>query len=113
MIHNGVEYGMMQAIAEGVALLKGKQEFELDVAAIAEMWRHGGVVRSWLLDLTAEFLRADAELAISLRSSPIRARALDCARGVSSWRSGAGHVWRCSCASRARARAITRTDCSP
>jgi 6-phosphogluconate dehydrogenase len=62
MIHNGIEYGMMQAIAEGVALLKGKQEFELDVAAIAEMWRHGSVVRSWLLDLTAEFLRADAEL---------------------------------------------------
>jgi len=63
MIHNGIEYGMMQAVAEGMALLKGKQEFELDVAAIAEMWRHGSVVRSWLLDLTAEFLRADAELA--------------------------------------------------
>ena len=63
MIHNGIEYGMMQALAEGMALLKGKEEFELDVAAIAEMWRHGSVVRSWLLDLTAEFLRADAELA--------------------------------------------------
>jgi 6-phosphogluconate dehydrogenase len=63
MIHNGIEYGMMQAVAEGIALLKGKQEFELDVAAIAEMWRHGSVVRSWLLDLTAEFLHADAELA--------------------------------------------------
>jgi len=63
MIHNGIEYGMMQAIAEGVALLKGKEEFELDVAAIAEMWRHGSVVRSWLLDLTAEFLRADSGLA--------------------------------------------------
>jgi 6-phosphogluconate dehydrogenase len=63
MIHNGIEYGMMQALAEGMALLKGKQEFELDVAAIAEMWRHGSVVRSWLLDLTADFLRADAELA--------------------------------------------------
>jgi 6-phosphogluconate dehydrogenase len=63
MIHNGIEYGMMQSIAEGVSLLKGKEEFELDVAAIAEMWRHGSVVRSWLLDLTAEFLRADAELA--------------------------------------------------
>jgi 6-phosphogluconate dehydrogenase len=63
MIHNGIEYGMMQAIAEGLALLKGKEEFGLDVAAIAEMWRHGSVVRSWLLDLTADFLRADAELA--------------------------------------------------
>src|SRR5215472_6964846 len=62
MIHNGVEYGMMQALAEGFALLKGKQEFSLDVAAIAEMWRHGSVVRSWLLDLTADFLHRDAEL---------------------------------------------------
>src|SRR3989441_11686229 len=62
MIHNGVEYGMMQALAEGFALMKGKAEFDLDVAAIAEMWRHGSVVRSWLLDLTAEFLKRDAEL---------------------------------------------------
>jgi 6-phosphogluconate dehydrogenase len=62
MIHNGIEYGMMQAMAEGFALLKGKPEFTLDVAAIAEMWRHGSVVRSWLLDLTAEFLQDDAEL---------------------------------------------------
>jgi 6-phosphogluconate dehydrogenase len=62
MIHNGVEYGMMQSLAEGLALLKGKAEFGLDVAAVAEMWRHGSVVRSWLLDLTAEFLREDVEL---------------------------------------------------
>jgi len=63
MIHNGVEYGMMQSLAEGFALLKAKTEFALDVAAIGEMWRHGSVVRSWLLDLAAEFLRADSELA--------------------------------------------------
>ncbi len=63
MIHNGIEYGMMQAMAEGVALLKGKDELALDVAAITEMWRHGSVVRSWLLDLTADFLREDADLA--------------------------------------------------
>ena len=63
MIHNGIEYGLMQAFAEGIALLKGKAEFELDVAAVTEMWRHGSVVRSWLLDLTAEFLREDSELA--------------------------------------------------
>src|SRR5450755_4932267 len=63
MIHNGIEYGMMQSIAEGMSLLKGKDEFELDVAAVAEMWRHGSVVRSWLLDLTADFLRNDAALA--------------------------------------------------
>src|ERR1700716_166953 len=58
MIHNGIEYGMMQAVAEGMALLKGKQEFELDVAAIAEMWRPGSVVRSWLPGPPARFFRA-------------------------------------------------------
>ena len=63
MIHNGIEYGMMQAMAEGFALLEGKKEFDLDLAAIAETWRHGSVVRSWLLDLTAQFLGADASLA--------------------------------------------------
>ena len=62
MIHNGIEYGMMQAYAEGIALIKGKTEFGIDVAAVAEMWRHGSVVRSWLLDLIAEFLKRDAEL---------------------------------------------------
>jgi len=59
MIHNGIEYGMMQAYAEGIALLKGKSEFSLDLAQITELWRHGSVVRSWLLDLTAEALAAD------------------------------------------------------
>ncbi|HXU53234.1 MAG TPA: decarboxylating 6-phosphogluconate dehydrogenase [Casimicrobiaceae bacterium] len=63
MIHNGIEYGMMQAFAEGFALMRGKESFKLDVGAIAEAWRHGSVVRSWLLDLTAEFLAKDAELA--------------------------------------------------
>jgi 6-phosphogluconate dehydrogenase len=62
MIHNGIEYGMMQAFAEGFALMQGKTEFNLDLAAIAEMWRHGSVVRSWLLDLTAEFLAQGADL---------------------------------------------------
>ena len=62
MIHNGIEYGMMQAFAEGFALMQGKTEFNLDLAAIAEMWRHGSVVRSWLLDLTAEFLAEGADL---------------------------------------------------
>ncbi len=63
MIHNGIEYGMMQAFAEGFALMKHKPGFDLDVARIAETWRYGSVVRSWLLDLTAEFLERDAELA--------------------------------------------------
>ena len=62
MIHNGIEYGMMQAMAEGFALLQGKEEFNIDLAEVAEIWRHGSVVRSWLLDLTAEFLQNDQKL---------------------------------------------------
>ena len=62
MIHNGIEYGMMQAMAEGFALMKGKPEFELDLAQISEIWRHGSVVRSWLLDLSADFLKQDQTL---------------------------------------------------
>lgn len=62
MIHNGIEYGMMQAYAEGFALMKAREDFALDLGAIAEMWRHGSVVRSWLLDLTAEFLAVDQKL---------------------------------------------------
>jgi 6-phosphogluconate dehydrogenase len=63
MIHNGIEYGMMQAYAEGFALLKGREDFSLDLAAIAETWRHSSVVRSWLLDLTADVLAGDQQLA--------------------------------------------------
>ena len=62
MIHNGVEYGMMQSLAEGLELLRGKQEFKLDLAEITELWRHSSVVRSWLLDLTAEALKVDQDL---------------------------------------------------
>lgn len=62
MIHNGIEYGMMQALAEGFALLEHKREFDLDPGQIAELWRHGSVVRSWLLDLTAEVLAGDTPL---------------------------------------------------
>src|SRR5690606_33149415 len=62
MVHNGIEYGMMQAYAEGFALLESRRDFGFDLAAIAEMWRHGSVVRSWLLDLTAAVLRDDAKL---------------------------------------------------
>lgn len=62
MIHNGIEYGMMQAYAEGFALLKGRTDFNLDLAAIAESWRHGSVVRSWLLDLSADVLANDQQL---------------------------------------------------
>jgi 6-phosphogluconate dehydrogenase len=62
MVHNGIEYGMMQAFAEGFALLKAREDFDMDLAAIADMWRHGSVVRSWLLDLCGDFLKEDQQL---------------------------------------------------
>ena len=83
MVHNGIEYGVMAAYAEGMNILKaansGKRkrdadaetsplqnpeyyQFDLDLAAIAEVWRHGSVIGSWLLDLTAGVLQADAAL---------------------------------------------------
>ena len=62
MIHNGIEYGMMQAMAEGFAVLDRKHEFDIDLARVAELWRHGSVVRSWLLDLVADTLAQDAAL---------------------------------------------------
>ncbi|KQN95803.1 MULTISPECIES: phosphogluconate dehydrogenase (NAD(+)-dependent, decarboxylating) [Stenotrophomonas] len=62
MVHNGIEYGMMQAYAEGFALMQKKQEFALDLAQVAEVWRHGSVVRSWLLDLGADALRRNPQL---------------------------------------------------
>jgi 6-phosphogluconate dehydrogenase len=63
MVHNGIEYGMMQALAEGFEIMKSKQEFGLDLTQIAGVWRHGSVVRSWLLDLIARALADDPELA--------------------------------------------------
>lgn len=62
MVHNGIEYGMMQALAEGLALIRKKTEFGIDLAELTEAWRHGTVVRSWLLDLTAAALAEDQEL---------------------------------------------------
>ncbi|MBD8636100.1 decarboxylating 6-phosphogluconate dehydrogenase [Stenotrophomonas sp. 169] len=62
MIHNGIEYGMMQAYAEGFALMERKEALELDLAQVAEVWRHGSVVRSWLLDLSAKALQANPSL---------------------------------------------------
>jgi 6-phosphogluconate dehydrogenase len=61
MVHNGVEYGLMQAYAEGFELMKAS-EFQLDLHQIAELWRHGSVVRSWLLDLLARALEEDPGL---------------------------------------------------
>ena len=61
MIHNGIEYGMLQAYAEGFELM-ARHEFDLDLAAIAHLWQHGSVVRSWLLELAAEALGKDSKL---------------------------------------------------
>ena len=62
MIHNGIEYGLMQAYAEGFELLAAKEDFNLDLGAIAENWTRGSVIRSWLLDLTVDELEKDPRL---------------------------------------------------
>ena len=62
MVHNGIEYGIMQSYAEGFALMDKKEEFELDLHNVAEIWRFGSVVRSWLLDLIAEALGENPDL---------------------------------------------------
>ena len=62
MIHNGIEYGLMQSYAEGFSILKAKQEFGVDLAQVGEIWRFGSVVRSWLLDLTVDALTKNPEL---------------------------------------------------
>jgi 6-phosphogluconate dehydrogenase len=61
MVHNGIEYGLIQAYGEGFHLLRAS-EFELDLREVAELWRHGSVVRSWLLDLLARALEGDPGL---------------------------------------------------
>jgi 6-phosphogluconate dehydrogenase len=63
MVHNGIEYGLMEAYAEGFAILAAKTDFHLDLAQVAEIWRRGSVVRSWLLDLTAQALHSPQQLA--------------------------------------------------
>src|SRR5256885_530375 len=62
MIHNGIEYGMMQALAEGFALLDARPELDIDAGRLAETWRHGSVVRSWLLDLCSDILKNNESL---------------------------------------------------
>ncbi len=62
MIHNGIEYGMMQSLAEGFELMQAKQEFELDLHQVSQIWQHGSVVRSWLLDLATDALAEDPSL---------------------------------------------------
>jgi 6-phosphogluconate dehydrogenase len=62
MVHNGIEYGMMQALGEGFEILRASPEFDLDLHQVAEVWRRGSVVRSWLLDLAASALEKDPDL---------------------------------------------------
>ncbi len=62
MVHNAIEYGMMQAYAEGFSILKHKEELKLDLGQIGEIWRYGSVIRSWLLDLTTDALHKNPEL---------------------------------------------------
>jgi len=63
MVHNGIEYGLMQAYAEGFEIMRAREDFDLDLHHIAQIWRYGSVVRSWLLDLTAAALSEDQDLA--------------------------------------------------
>jgi 6-phosphogluconate dehydrogenase len=63
MVHNGIEYGLMQAYAEGFSILQHRADFALDLHQIAEIWRVGSVVRSWLLDLTSQALQHNPSLA--------------------------------------------------
>jgi len=62
MVHNGIEYGMMEAMAEGFEILHAKQEFELNLEEVSRIWQDGSVVRSWLLDLTHDVLAEDGDL---------------------------------------------------
>jgi 6-phosphogluconate dehydrogenase len=62
MIHNGIEYGLMQAYAEGFSIMRHKSEFSLDLHQVAEIWRYGSVVRSWLLELTSAALEQNPKL---------------------------------------------------
>ena len=114
MIHNGIEYGMMQAMAEGLDFIKGKNEFNLDLAQITELWRHGSVVRSWLLDLTAASLKDDQNL------DDVAPYVADSGEGrwtvVEAVEQGVAapvSPWPCKCVSPARQTRATATNCSP
>ena len=92
MVHNGIEYGMMQAYAEGFSIMQHKSDFALDLHQVAEIWRYGSVVRSWLLELTVGCLGQESDAG---RHRPLgrglRRRPLDGGRGHRSRRSRAGH----------------------
>jgi len=62
MIHNGIEYGLMQAYAEGFEILRAKKEFDFDLKEVTDIWLHGSVIRSWLLELISDILAGDGDL---------------------------------------------------
>ena len=70
MVHNGIEYGLMQAYAEGLEILRAKKEYDFDLHQVTEIWRRGSVIRSWLLDLAASALEEDADLTDVAASVP-------------------------------------------
>jgi len=90
MVHNGIEYGLMQAYAEGFDILKNanidalpaEHRFDLDIADIAEVWRRGSVIPSWLLDLTASALAKNPRLRAIRDSWKTRAKPLDRQRAI-------------------------------
>ncbi len=90
MIHNGIEYGLMQAYAEGFELMHAS-DYHVDVAKVASLWMHGSVVRSWLLELTARALAEDPDLSkLDALRRGLRRRTLDARRGDRAQRAGAG-----------------------
>ena len=90
MIHNGIEYGMMQAYGEGFELLKASQ-FDLDLAKISHLWNQGSVVRSWLLELAEDAFDKGSQAVVDQRlRRGFRRRALDRRGGDRQERAGAG-----------------------
>ena len=91
MVHNGIEYGIMQAYAEGLDLLRHKKEFSLDLLQIGKIWQFGSVIRSWLLDLTVDALSKNPTLSgIEALRHRFGRRPLDRDRRRGAGRSGAG-----------------------
>ena len=114
MVHNGIEYGLMQAYAEGFELMTAAPEFNLDLHQIAEVWRHGCVVRSWLLDLAERAFADTSRSTGSRRRRRLGRGALDGAGSRRPGRAAAGdHRSRCTTASRRAKPTHSRCACSP
>ena len=111
MIHNGIEYGLMQAYAEGFSIMQHKTEFGLDLHQVAEIWRNGSVVRSWLLDLTAIALKENPDSGWHRTvCSRFRRRTMDRGRSDRSERSGPGDHACADCAPRVARFGFVRSE---